>query len=53
MEEKRNLNWQGGRNEYYWSQSKLQSGYIAAGCGVLMIGLGLAVAALTALGVIS
>ena len=53
MEEKRNLNWDGGSDPYYWSPSKEQSALIAAGCGVMMVVLAVAVLAANLLGLVS
>ena len=52
MEEKR-YNWDGGDDPYYWSASKEQSGLIAAGCGVLMVVLVIALGIGALLGVVS
>ena len=40
-EEKDGLNWQGGSNEYYWSQSKQDSADILTGIFILIVLAGL------------
>ena len=46
------MNWEGGRNEYYRSQSKAESGVICVLCGVLMLTLAVILAVGNLLGVI-
>ena len=46
------MNWEGGRNEYYHSQSKQESGIICVLCGAAMLTLAVILAVGNLLGVI-